>query len=160
MLILIMYMLMTAGCTTTPVLDNRTAETHTPITTHSVVPESKAPYQGTLTQPDNTIPPDFIKMDSGVFNKGEVIEFYLVNEGSGTLTCYNTPPSVTIFRQMANDSWEIQLEFEETKVPAISYVKPGESTRARRITTTNLLPGRYKVVFDCGISREFEIRKI
>jgi len=158
--IFIVFLILVAGCTTTPVSENRTAGASTPNITPSAVLGSNSSCQGTYSQPDYPVHPDFIKMDSEVYNQGEVIEFYLVNEGAETLTCNNTPPSFSIFRQTENKSWEIQSEFEETRSPIISYLKPGESTRSQRITTTNLLPGRYNVVFDCGVSREFEIRSL
>ncbi len=160
MLILIVFMLTAAGCTTTPISENRTAGATTPNITPLAVSESNTSHQSTPAQPNNPVHHDFIKMDSEVYTQGEIIQFYLVNEGVETLICNNTPPSVSIFRQTGNNSWEIQLEFEETKVPAITYVKSGESTRIHRITTANLLPGRYKIVFDCGVSREFEIRSL
>jgi hypothetical protein len=157
---ILMIFLMVAGCTTTSVSENRTASVSTPNISSTVILDTNSTYPGTYPPSENSIHSDFIKMDFSVYNRGEVIEFYLVNEGTETLACNNTPPTFSIFRQTGNSSWEIQSEFEETKVPAISYLKPGESTRTQRITTTNLLPGRYMIVYDCGVLREFEIRSL
>lgn len=156
---ILMIFLLVAGCTTTSVSENHSSGATTPNISSPVVLDTNSTNPGTYTQPGNPVHPDFIKMDSTVYNQGEVIEFYLVNEGTETLTCNNTPPTFSIFRQTENKSWEIQSEFEETRSPLISYLAPGESTRAQRITTTSLLPGRYMIVCDCGVSREFEIRE-
>jgi hypothetical protein len=103
---------------------------------------------------------NYIKMDSEVYNQGEIIEFYLVNEGNETLTCAVTPPSFLIYRQIGNDSWEIPPGVSETLIDRISHLKPGESTRVRRLITTDWTPGLYKIVSDCGVSREFVLRSI
>ena len=43
-----------------------------------------ASYIVTIAQPDGRS--KSIKMDTDVYNIGEVVEFYVINEGSGTLT--------------------------------------------------------------------------
>jgi hypothetical protein len=156
--IVMMCILLTTGCTTKPVLDNQTVTFTSPTVPPPTQP-SEALYKVTIAQPDYTHA-DYIKMDSDVYNQGEVIEFYVINEGTETLTCANSPPSYRIYHQIEDNSWEIQRGFGETMSPLISYFKPGEKTRVRRLITTDWLPGRYRIVFDCGISREFELRRI
>ena len=155
--IIIICILIVTGCTTKPVLDNQTITSTSPIASPTTQP-SKALYKVTIVQPNSTHP-EFIKMDADVYNQGEVIEFYLINEGSEKLACANTPPSFGIYHQL-NYSWEFLTEQVETVAPGFSHLEPGESTRVRRIITTTWTPGRYKIVSDCGISREFELRRI
>ena len=158
LMIVLMCILLTTGCTTKPVLDNQTGTFTSPTVPPTTQP-SEALYKVTIAQQNNTHV-DFIKMDSDVYNQGEVIEFYVVNEGTETLTCANSPPSYRIYHQIEDKSWEIQTGVSETMSPLISYFKPGETTRVRRLITTDWTAGRYRIVFDCGISREFDLRRI
>jgi hypothetical protein len=64
--------LLAAGCTTTPTLGNLTS----PPTQTLVSPikeKSVSFYMVTIPQPEG-IHPDYIKMDSDVYNQGEVID--------------------------------------------------------------------------------------
>jgi hypothetical protein len=147
-------LLLAAGCAGQHVaVENRT----TPVT--QTTRESKTLYTVTIAQPDSTHP-EYIKMDADVYNVGEIVEFYMINEGSGTLTCANWQPSYSVLwlldngtRQRVADSGVVQ--------PAISYIKPGSVTPHYRIETTGWGPGRYLIRFDCdAISREFILREI
>ncbi|MFA4859398.1 hypothetical protein [Methanoregula sp.] len=150
LMIVCVCILMVVGCTTKPALENPAG---TP------TPSSKALYKVTIAQPNGSHA-EFMKMDSDVYNVGEVVEFYVVNEGPETLTCANTPPSFRIYYKKDDNTWEYQTEAGETMSPRISYLKPGDSTRLRRLITTDWTPGRYRIVFDGGISRVFELREI
>ena len=153
------FIVLATGCTTKPVLDNQTGTFTSPTAPPTTQP-SEALYKVTIAQQNNTHA-DFIKMDSDVYNQGEVIEYYAVNEGTETLTCGCTPPTPRVFRQLDDKSWGIPPGFvDEFCAFQISYFKPGETTRVRRLITTDWLPGRYRIGFSCGISREFEIRRI
>jgi hypothetical protein len=151
--VLMVAVLLAAGCTTKPNSDNQTG-TFTPTTIPTTMQQSKN------LDLNNSNHPEFLKMESNVYNQGEVVEFYVVNEGSEALTCYAMPLSFNLFRKTNNNSWEYLTEAVETKIDHLSYLKPGESTRVRRLITSDWVPGRYKIAFDCGISREFEIRAV
>ena len=159
LMIMIICIVLVAGCTTKPVLDNQTSNTTSPIASQTTQP-SKALYKVTIMQTNNRHA-EFIKMDSDIYNKGEIIEFYLVNEGSETLTCYSIPLSFQIYRQIKNNSWDFAPGTVQTKIDYVTYLKPGESLGIRRLITTDWIPGRYKIVSDCdGVSREFILRDI
>jgi hypothetical protein len=157
-LFLLIAVLMAAGCITTQTPDNLTTKNPTSIITTPVTPESRAFYKVTIAQPDDSAHPDYIIMDSDVYNQGEVVEFYVVNKGTDTLTCANNPPSYFIFFRNENGTWEYLPEVGPPMLPQILYLKPGVTLPARRFVTTGWRPGRYRIVFDCGIRREFEIR--
>jgi len=154
--------LITSGCITQSDVNHKSGSVNisknlvTEQTTVSL--QSKASYKVTIAQ-QNDSHADFIKMDSDVYSQGEIIEYYLINEGSETLTCAGTPPTFMIYRQN-NNSWEIPPELSVTVTDLTSYLKSGESTRMKRLITTDWRPGRYKIVSDCGIWREFELRNI
>jgi len=158
LMMIFVCILLVSGCTNKPVLDNQTGTFTSPTVPPTTQP-SKALYKVTIAQPNNSRA-DFIKMDSDVYNQGEVIEFYVVNEGTETLTCGCTPPLFVIYRQLDDKSWGILPGTGEWCSFQISYFKPGETTRVRRLITNDWLPGRYRIGFGCGISREFEIRRI
>lgn len=157
---LLVAVLMAAGCISTQTPDNLTTEKPTSIITTPVTPESKVLYKVTIAQPNDTSHPDYIIMDSDVYNQGEVIEFYVVNKGTDTLTCANVPSSYRIFSQNENGTWDYLPEVGPPMLPKISYLKPGETLPVKRFVTTGWMPGRYRIVFECGIMREFEIRNI
>ena len=102
------------------------------------------------------IHPDYIKMDSDVYNQGEVIRFSVINEGSDTLVYWWIIPSFPIYRQIG--TWELQSEYTGTQMWYAYYLQPGESTPSRQFSTADRPPGHYKIVTECGVSREFEIR--
>ena len=158
--IVLVALLLVAGCTTPSTQGNLTgfpAQTHVSTTKE----KSVLFYQVTIPQPDN-IHPDYLKMDSDIFNQGEVIEFYVVNEGSGSLACWRTIPSLQyhLYRQIG--TWELQPEPESTGAYTDYgyYLQPGESTPIQQVSTADLVPGHYKIVTDCEISREFEIHAV
>jgi hypothetical protein len=103
---------------------------------------------------------DYIKMDADVYNVGEIVEFYMVNQGSEPLPCYNSPITFRVYRHNENNTWDLQPEPQETVTDYLVYMKPGEKTRVFRLITTNWTPGRYKIASVCRVSREFEIREI
>ena len=66
LMIVLMCILLTTGCTTKPVLDNQTGTFTSPTVPPTTQP-SEALYKVTIAQPNNTHA-DFIKMDSDVYN--------------------------------------------------------------------------------------------
>jgi hypothetical protein len=101
---------------------------------------------------------DMIENDSEVYNRGDILEFYLKNKGYEKLMCANTPPSSWITYQNEDNSWTYITGLREKVSPRISYLMPRESTRVQRLNTTDWTPGRYRIVFDCSVSREFELQ--
>jgi hypothetical protein len=154
--------LLVTGCTTKPVLDNQTSTSTSPITSPTTQP-SKALYKVTIAQPNSTHP-EFIKMDADVYNQGEVIEFYLKNEGNDSLICMGDVFHYGIAHE-ENGSWKyqpkpIKTTLAITVVPTRSEMAPGSSTQLFRLITTGWVPGKYKIEFCSGISREFILRDI
>ncbi|MFA5211847.1 MAG: hypothetical protein WC406_00785 [Methanoregula sp.] len=162
--IIIICILIVTGCTTKPVLDNQTSASTSPITSPTTQP-SKALYKVTIAQPNSTHP-EFIKMDADVYNQGEVIEFYLKNEGNDSLICMGDFSRYRMYYKEITGSWKylpgpIEPRPAITVVPTRSEMAPGSSTKVFRLITTGWVPGRYMIQFDCmGISRQFEIRDI
>lgn len=155
-LVLLTVLLMT-GCVGQSNPVNQT----TPAT--QTIQESVALYKVTITQLKSTRP-DYIKMDADVYNQGEVIEFYLKNEGSETLTCLGDFSSYRIYNE-TNEFWAYPTITGYQNfiivVPTLSEIAPGSSTKAFRINTVDWVPGRYRIQFSClGISRKFLIREI
>ncbi|AGB02631.1 hypothetical protein Metfor_1601 [Methanoregula formicica SMSP] len=158
--IVLVSLLLVAACTSAQGPGNLATENQTPVPITTATPESKALYKVTIAQPNDTTHPDYIIMDSDIYNQGEVVEFYVVNKGTDTLTCTNNRASYLIIFQNENGTWEYLPEVGPPMLPKISYLKPGETLPPRRFVTTGWIPGRYRIVFDCGIMREFEIRSV
>lgn len=115
-------------------------------------------YKVTIAQ-SNSTHPEYVKMDADVYNVGEVFEFYVVNEGPDSLVCANIQKSYTIAHIMDNGSYQ-NVDTSGPVQPAISYMKPGEATIVFRVNTHQWLPGRYRIIFDCGgVSRDFILRE-
>ncbi|GAB6285813.1 MAG: hypothetical protein STSR0009_20140 [Methanoregula sp.] len=105
-------------------------------------------------------------MDADIYNQGEVIEFYLKNEGNDSLTCMGDFSRYRMYYKEITGSWKylpgpIEPRPAITMVPTRSEMAPGSSTKVFRLITTGWVPGRYMIQFDCmGISREFILRDI
>ncbi|WP_158491355.1 hypothetical protein [Methanoregula formicica] len=175
LLIILVAMLFIAGCTTAPVSENQTMITTatTVITPSPVVtstPQSKVFYTATIAQ-QNSSHPERIRMDSDVYNKGEIIEFYLVNEGPDAITCIGELTECRIFFWKNESNWEelprpvgayyppatYQLCSVSNRGP--SYLGAGQRTPVFHLITTKWVPGRYKIQSDClNASREFILR--
>jgi len=147
LLLLLVCILCTAGCTLPSAADNLTANT-----SDSPAPVSIAKYQLTLAQPEDSA--RLVKMDSDVYNLGEVVEFVVTNEKNHDLSCSNNPPSFSVRYQKGNGQWVTRMG-EENPIPGnTTKLKPGESTAPYRFVTDGWTPGRYRIVTDCGVSRE------
>jgi hypothetical protein len=117
-----------------------------------------ASYKVTLAQPDGTA--RSISMDTDVYNLGEVVEFYVINAGSQTLTCLNDPPTFSVKFQTGSGRWAARMGTDIPVETNKSYLEPGKSTRVYRFITTGWEPNRYRIVSDCGVYREFLIRPV
>ncbi|MDO8873253.1 MAG: hypothetical protein Q7V05_11065 [Methanoregula sp.] len=150
LMILIVCMLLTAGCTS---LFDQTNQTN--ITTTDVQ-QFPASYKVTIAQPDATS--KSIKMDTDVYNIGEVVEFSVINEGSGTLECLNDPPTFSVKFQTGSGKWATRMGTDKPVETNKIYLEHGKSTQMYRFITTGWEPNRYRIVSDCGVYREFILR--
>lgn len=144
------FSLLTAGCTT--FLDEEAGDA-------SLTPEENpvpAHYQVTISQPDARA--DHIRMDSDVYNAGEVVEFVVTNNGLLPLTCSATPPDFRVIFQTGSGRWATKMGPEVPVAGETSYLAKGESTPVYRFISTGWESGRYRIVSDCGPERDFLIR--
>jgi hypothetical protein len=152
-LLLLACTLFVAGCTMPFAADNQI-----PGTSDISVPESIAKYNLTLAQPDDSA--RLIRMDTDVYNIGEVVEFVISSEKNHDLSCTNDPPTFSVRYQKGNGQWLIRMG-EENPAPGNTLkLTLGESTAPYRFVTTGWAPGRYRIVSDCGVSREFLLREL
>ena len=72
-------------------------------------------------------------MDTDVFNIGEVVEFYVVNEGSKPLTCLNDPPTYSVKFQSGSGRWATRMGTEvpvETNKTSLGHGKTSQMYRS------------------------------
>jgi hypothetical protein len=124
------------------------------LTTHESNPidlVTKPPLQGKN--------PDYIKMDSDNYNRGEVVEFYLRNIGSEPIQCGTSEPGYSVSLLFQNGSRKI-VSRSGGFLQVITEIPPGSATRTQTLDTTSWIAGRYLIQFGCGkdISREFILR--
>ena len=150
LMILIMCLLFTAGCTS---LFDPTNKTNT---TPPSLQQFPASYKVTLAQPDSTS--KSLKMDTDVYNIGEVIEFSVINEGAGTLKCLNDPPTFSVKFQTGSGKWVTRMGIDKPVETNKTYLEPGKSTQMYRFITNGWEPNRYRIVSDCGVYREILLR--
>jgi hypothetical protein len=134
-----------------------------PVNTQSIntTPAHRNPaasYQVTIRQPEKTS--DFVHMDTDIYNIGEVVEFYVSNDGSGVLDCSGNPPSFSVQFQTITGSWATRMGAGQPGTSKKSVLRPGESTRTYRFVTTGWEPERYRLVSDCGVMREIIVRPV
>ncbi|MDO9034085.1 MAG: hypothetical protein Q7U51_02645 [Methanoregula sp.] len=149
LIIVIVSILLTTGCTS---LFDTTNQTNT---TPSLQ-QFPASYKVTIAQPDGTS--KSIKMDTDVYNIGEVVEFSVVNEGAGKLKCLNDPPTFSVKFQTSNGKWVTRMGTDKPVETNKTYLEHGKSTQMERFITTGWEPNRYRIVSDCGVYREFLLR--
>jgi hypothetical protein len=176
LLIILAGSVLVAGCTTDPVPENMTVTTTVPINTSlsvvTLTPQSKVLYTTTIAQ-QNSSHPERIMMDSDVYNQGEIIEFYLVNDGKDTVSCIGDFTECRIFLWMNESYWEelprpvnaysppqpTQLCSVSNREP--SYMGAGQRTPVFHLITTEWVPGRYRIQSDClNASREFILNNV
>jgi hypothetical protein len=146
--------LCTAGCTLLP----QASENQTVAASADSIPPSIAKYKMTIAQPEDSA--KLIKMDTDVYNIGEVVEFTVMNDKGYDLSCSNDPPSFTVTFQKGNGRWVTRMGAETPAPGNTSILRPGESTPAYRFVTIGWDPGRYRINSDCGVSREILIRAL
>ena len=151
--LLLVCILCTTGCTQPFPADNQTAGT-----SNTSTPASIAKYQLTLAQPEDSS--KLIKMDTDVYNLGEVVEFIVTNEKNQDLSCSTDPPSFSVRYQKGTGQWITRMGEENPAPGNTTRLKPGESTAPYRFVTAGWSPGRYRIVSNCGISREILLRAL
>ena len=152
-ILLLACMLCSAGCTMPSGADNHAANT----SENSAI-VSIAKYQQTLAQPEDTA--KMIDMDSDVYNLGEVVEFAITNKKTSDLSCTNNPPTFSVLYQKGTGQWITRMGEENPVQGNATKLKPGESTVPYRFVTAGWAPGRYRIVSDCGVSREILLRAL
>ena len=161
---IILVGMLIAGCTITPLSDNQTVNLSTsPEITPTIA--SKALYKVTIAQQGGSHS-DLIRMESDVFNQGEVIEFSLVTDGQAVKPCDGGIFSFRVFFRLNNGSWnELQGPFRayiapKPTCPAVTNAVCQQSLPpAYRFVTTGWPPGLYRIQSDClNASHEFILR--
>jgi len=150
LMIVIVCILITSGCTSLFDQINLTN------TTTPSLQQFPASYKVTIAQPDVTS--KSIKMDTDVYNIGEVVEFSIINEGAGTLQCLNDPPTFSVKFQTSSGKWATRLGTDKSVETNKTYLEQGKSTQMYRFITTGWEPNRYRIVSDCGVYREILLR--
>ncbi|MDD5143657.1 hypothetical protein [Methanoregula sp.] len=117
-----------------------------------------ASYRATINQPDALS--GYVKMDTDIYNIGEVVEFTVTNDGSGTLQCAGDPPAFSVITQTPRGTWSTKMGNSRPDNGSGSSLAPGASTRQYTFVTTGWEPGRYRIVHDCGVEREFLVREL
>lgn len=153
LLLILACVVCTAGCTMPFAPDNQTADSPPPSTSAAI-----AKYRLALAQPEDSS--KMITMDTDVYNIGEVVEFVITNEKTGDLSCTNSPPSFSVRYQKGTGQWITRMGVENPAPGNPTYLKPGESTAPYRFVTEGWAYGRYRIVTDCGVSREILLRAL
>lgn len=139
-----------AGCTSgTPWAGSGSNDTQ-------VAAQSMKGYHVTIAQPDAES--GFIRMDSDVYNAGEVVEFVVRNDGLLPLECSRTPPDFRVVFQTGSGKWAAKMGGDTPAAGNASFLQNGESTKTYRFVSTGWEPGRYRIVSDCGPEREILVR--
>jgi len=121
-------------------------------------PPAPSGYAVTLSQPDSRS--DLIRVDSDVYNVGEVVEFTVTNTGLIPLECSNTPPDFRVIFQTGSGHWATRMGPEVSVKGNLSLLQKGESTSTYRFVTGGWDPGRYRIVSDCGVERDILVRAL
>ena len=117
-----------------------------------------ASYMVTIRQPDATS--SYIHMNRDIYNIGEVVEFTVTNDGSSPLECAGDPPKFSVTFQGINGDWVTLMGNGTPDTSKKSSLAPGASTTTYRFITEGWAPGRYRIVHDCGVVREFILRHV
>lgn len=115
-------------------------------------------YKLTIAQPEESA--KLVRMETDVYNIGEVVEFIIINEKNHDLSCSGNPPSFSVRYQKGTGQWITRMGEEHPAPGNTSSLRPGESTAPFRFITTGWAPGRYRIVSDCGVSREILLRPL
>ena len=155
LMIVMAALLLAAGCTTQPAADNQIGTISSPAI---IVPteKSSALYKVTIIQPNGS-QAEIIKMDSDVYNIGEVVEFSVTNRRHVSDNCSDSPCSYHIAIQLKNGSWQVLQEPREPMDTTVEGPRYSSSCSSMRFATTNWTGGLYRIQYDCGVSRVFNL---
>jgi hypothetical protein len=131
-----------------------TSNTTTNITTPPTQPV--ALYKVTISQPDAYS--RFIRMDTDIYNTGEVVEFVVTNNGKTNLRSPNDNPCFSVIFQTGRGTWATKMGPDTPVVSNGTYLRPGESSKVFRFTSEGWEAGRYRIVSDYGVEHDFLIR--
>lgn len=112
----------------------------------------------TLAQPGETA--RMIRMATDLYNAGDVVEFVITNDKARDLSCTHDPPLFSVRYQKDTGQWITRMGEENPPPGNTTNIRPGSSTDPYRFVTTGWSPGRYRIVTDCGVSREILIRAV
>ncbi|WP_321508570.1 hypothetical protein [uncultured Methanoregula sp.] len=154
--ILMISLLLAAGCTTP--LTPANAPSNSTATISPTPTQSVAAYKVTVSQPDAYS--RYIHMDSDIYNAGEVVEFVVTNDGKTDLKSPNNDPWFSVIFQTGNGRWATKMGPATPVVSNTSVLRPGESSKVYRFLSEGWEAGRYRIVSDYGIQRDFLIRKV
>lgn len=152
--LVVVLLIISAGCSS--VSPGEKAGTITNITPSPA--QSVASYIVAINQPDARS--GYVKMDTDVYNIGEVVEFTVTNDGSGSLDCAGNPPGFFVKTQSPIGAWITKMGDDKPDPSAKSSLSAGGSTRRYAFVTTGWEPGRYRIVHDCGVEREFLLKSL
>jgi hypothetical protein len=155
-LVLVMVaVLLASGCMTQTATDNHMG---TISSSTIIVPTQKSSplYKVTITQP-NSSHAEIIKMDSDVYNIGEVVEFSVTNRSHVSDNCSDSPCSYRIAFQLENGSWQVLPEPMEPMDTTVEGPRYSSSCSSMRFATTNWTGGMYRIQYHCGVSRKFNL---
>jgi hypothetical protein len=150
--LLVAFVLFTAGC-----LDF-SGENESITNATQPAQDSVVLYKVTINQPDAFS--GYIKMDTDIYNTGEVVEFTVTNDGTGTLDCEAEDPFFAVKTQTPGGAWITKMAPGQSDRNGRSTLSPGDSTQSYAFVTTGWEPGRYRIVHDCGIEHEFLLRAL
>src|SRR5208337_5031061 len=95
-----------------------------------------------------------------IYNIGEVVEFTVTNDGSRTLDCAGDPPQFSVKFHATKGNSVTRIGNGTPDTSKKSSLAPGASTTTYRFVTDGWDPGRYRIVHDCGVVREFILRPV
>ncbi|MFA4860049.1 hypothetical protein [Methanoregula sp.] len=151
-IITVALLMITAGCTS-PITNASTTANATPA---SAPTQSVALYKVTVAQPDAYS--RFIRMDTDIYNAGEVVEFVVINDGNANLISPNDLPAFSVKFQTSHGSWATKMGSEKPAVSNATLLKHGESSQVYRFISDGWEAGRYRIVSDYGVVRDFLIK--
>ena len=136
-LLLVVCVLLAAGCMGQPVLDN---------------------HHALQTSPSEGENSTIIHLASENVSPGDLAGFSLSNETSLQSRCPNYLPSYGVEQLTDNGSWAWLPEPRATISVPSNFANPAPQTSVYTFSTTGWEPGRYRVQLDCGAgSKEFLI---
>jgi len=166
LVLMLVAVLLAAGCTTTQVSGNQSGVVTQPATALKT-PKSIALYSVTIPQPENSNS-DIIQLNSDIYNTGEVIDFSLVMDRNATLPTGCDILSFRVFFRSTDGIWKelpgpfrANIPYRAPQPASTRFPGPEPSIPEYRLVTTGWIPGYYKIQSDClRASHEFILRDI